>query len=201
MDINQEVFSHKSSNGMRVMMTVFAVFNLLMIVFALAGMGLVGTFKFKDDSPIAALMMVLMFTLALLFMGFALPWQRKLSIGSNGMVTISSLYLNGWTSWSLPKEQVVCSFTTTAEIDHLGVIVKDRTGTITAIELGSDHSSEKQKKTADEINQVLGLSPDKVMHIESELPDLGHPWSEAKILFSFSYRRFRRFIAARRGNI
>jgi hypothetical protein len=199
MDINQEVFSHKSSNGMRVMMTAFAALNLLLIVFAIAGTGLVGTFKFTDESPIGALILTLMFTFGLLYMGFQLPWQRRLLIRSNGMVTISSLYLNGWTSWSMSKEQVVCSFTTTGEIDHLGLIVRDSAGTITAIELGSDYSSEKQKMTAAEINKVLGLPQGDVLHIESEFPDLGHPWSPEKILFSFSYLRFRRFIASRRG--
>ena len=98
----------------------------------------------------------------------------------------------------MSKEQVVCSFTTTGEIDHLGLIVRDNAGTITAIELGSDYSSEKQKMTAAEINKVLGLPQGDVLHFESEFPDLGYPWSPEKILFSFSYLRFRRFIASRR---
>ncbi len=199
MEINQEVFSHKSSNGMRAMMTGWSVLNLLIIVFAISGMGLFDTFKFKDESPIWALMLALMFTFGLLFSGFQLPWQRKLSIRSNGMVMISSLYLNGWTSWSVPKEQIVCAFTTTAEIDHLGLIVRDSAGTITAIELGSDYSAEKQKMTAAEINKVLGLPLGDVLHLESEPPDLGHPWAPEGILFSFSYFRFRRFIHSRRA--
>jgi hypothetical protein len=198
MNTNPEVYSHTSSSGMRFVMTVFTVLIILLILLSLCATGLIGSFKFVDKSPVVAGLMIIMFLLALWFMGLRFPWQRKFSIRSDGMSTISSLYLNGWTSWEVPKDQIVCAFTITAELDHLGVIVRDNAGSITAFELGPMDPSEKVKGTAVEINHALGLPQGEVLHIESELPDLGQPWSAERLLFAFSYSKFRQFIAARR---